>query len=583
MAFSPSSRDNKSLSELYWGIIDTERGDRALWQAASPQNLTKLVKQLPDSELPTWQSQVEGLSDSFHMGIFQDSKPLELARTFMREGLNTKDRRFLETAAYYYDRAQQFNEAKYCRSYLLRLNGKLREAGEGFMEIEHLADRSLNHQQDAWECFFLGHHWENMWQWCDRYPEAPAAKWEPVAAFMAQINPKLDASETVAVLAEFTVYLPSILPSKCDHSIWQAVFECYLQGIEEALLAVASLSAKHLDSWEKTLIKIAETGFQGDRTLALAASCAYRDFRCQDAVTLWDKCEDRSYQEHRSYFSAKGMFASVPENVRWFNRAQQPDHIVAIWQNEKHQHQMAVWQPVLAELRQALEKTENYRDLVAIDIKLNQWVRVVRLVASRLQVQDPAFDATFRLQILNRLTSDPLFNPQSIQNEAKQLQISVQTAREAISNFVVETTQLKAWEADLKNVEYIGQFLASIGELVPALGFYKRFRGAADLQLCGLARSRWSQIKHQQAEHSQKRGKIELASRQRQDAERTIESWWCSPKLYVLPKTTSKEIDRALFAALSQKITNRLQKLSPIELKQVYDYINSLESQRDLF
>jgi hypothetical protein len=514
-----------SRSTKVLGIIDTERGDRRLWKAASQGKIDHWFNTLSAiDQSQTWRQQIEAVQDTFNINVFRQGNPLELSQSFMREGLDQKNRRFLETAAYYYERAQQPAEMEYCRTWLLRLDGDLLEAEKRFIEIQGLTDRSLNPPQDAWECFWEGKHWQEILLWCDRYPQATESKWRSVASFI----------EKVIVATDNPPY---------DDKRWLA--------------------------WQQILSTLAKAGFAHDQNLALAACCAYQARRYSDAISLWEQCKEESHREHNKYFLSKAEASPAPKNISWFSRAQQTKRIVEVWQKENHKI-TEEWYPVLKDLCRALEQHEQYKDLLEINIQLSQWVQAIQRFNSRIKAQDPEFDAALRLATLNRMANDQTLNAEAIESEANQ---------ELLCQFVTETTKLQEWEADQNTIQEVSEVFARIGEF-PALEFYERFRNSATKEICELAREKWIEVKHKQASYSEQMGKLDLAQRQRQEAAQAIGDWQYSPATAPPTTISSQQQNDSSIDALRQQLFALLENLSENELNQVHHYIRFLEFQR---
>lgn len=208
------------------------------------------------------------------------------------------------------------------------------------MQIQGLADASLNTQQDALECFWEGQHWKDILVWSQKYPEASEGQWQTVADFMVSIDATNNPSEAIAHLFKFARFLHSLpsLASTRNDPTWQVVFERYGKGIEDALAKADNfpINSDRLQLWQKGLANLVKAGFARDCNFALAARCAYLDGDYQKAIAFWEKCQQTSYCNCNEYFLSKAAIASIPEKIRWFSRAQQPARIVEVWQSKKH-------------------------------------------------------------------------------------------------------------------------------------------------------------------------------------------------------------------------------------------------------
>ena len=143
------------------GIIDTKSGDHFLWQSVNKKKISQWLEQLSNQQRQAWETQLEtnGLEDKFFPHVFQDGNPLELAENLMREGLDQENRRFLESAVYYYERANLDAEAEYCSICSAKLNDddpNFQEVGAIFMDLRGLTDSwrgDKNYQSKAGQAF----------------------------------------------------------------------------------------------------------------------------------------------------------------------------------------------------------------------------------------------------------------------------------------------------------------------------------------------------------------------------------------------------------------------------------------------
>lgn len=536
-------------------IIDTQRGDDCLWESANANQINDWLNLLPQEQRQTWQDNimVSGLQQRFNTRVLKQSNPLEDAQSFMREGLEQRNSRFLASAAENYDLANQPIEAEYCRVWLERLRGDLRQAGQRFMEISGLTDSTLNPARDAWECFWEGQHWHDILRWCDRNPQATEGRWQPVASFMVTM---VQNRETID---RFTAFLGSVFPNtqilaqKQEDTTWKAVFLTYHQAIEQIMAANIPFNSDGGKAWQQTLSRMAEARFAPHKSFALAARCAYQASRYAEAIALWENCPETPYRQQQEYFISQAHVQPIPEKIRWFARANQLQSIVDLWQQEQHQITNQ-WEPYLNDLRRALEYYGQYKDLLEIDIQLNQWVRAIQMLNSRFEAKDPVFAPSLQLKVLTKMANNPHFQTKDRTNLAKKL----------LCDFIGRTIKLEEWEANKERIEEAGQAFERISEFRPALEFYERFRNNTTQEICELARSKWIEVKQRQANYSQQRGRLQQAQQQRQEAEQIRQTWRCSPPIDTLRQT----------------VCEQLENLSENELNQVSHYIRFLKFER---
>ena len=480
---------------------------------------------------------------------------------------------------------------------------------------------------------------------------------------------------------------------------------------------------------QTVLADLMDLGFPHDRLTDLRAACAYALEAFGEAVSLWEQCHDRQYQEHPRYYRAKAAVTIVPEKIRWLDRAEAYDEITQLWQHQDTGHTddspKPTWEPVLEQLRQALDQTQHHHSLVELDLQQHNWFHALMRLERQTQRHDPP-SPDRRLQLVQRLGKDTQVNAEQVETHVRQLlkqaletagltqemlDLAVQTdqwvrilnnlrktstqrqgdwvirqanhlqrqflrdllitlggqtkptreslealqhrkdtlytellttlsgshqglvksferslthlprrytileekqrlrldnqilgmARTLLSEFVTRTTELAEWEPTLTRIKEASAAFDRLGEFLPALKFYERFRQGATPEVCEFAREQWIQAKLRQANFSERQKDFDRAQRQRQEAKDAPATWPCTtpkPSSEALPQgqsrvdsialaptpepTVTSPRDQAMTSTpvtLAQ-ITDRLQTLSPEELTQLQDFLDFLVFRR---
>jgi tetratricopeptide (TPR) repeat protein len=612
-------------AEKVLGIIDTQQGDRCLWQASNETHLSNWIQKLPLQKQQDWRSQTKALSRSFSKKTFEQGNPLEIAQVFLRDGLEQHNLDFLETAAYFYDRAQQAYHAEYCRAWMLRLHGELLQAGQCFMRLPAFHDPALNPQQEAWDCFWQGQQWHALLEWCDTYPHAAKCRWRSMIEFMVNAKSKEMGDRTLA-LTKMTDFVSSewkqIQPI-VEHSrdfTWEQIFEQVRSSIEQALeqpsehpyrsapllpsLAAGTLiTQRHL--WPQMLTNIAAAGFSPKQSLTLAAHCAYQIGDYQTAISRWEQCQDI---HHALYWQARAELAPIPEKIDWYSLAHQTEPIIALWQQERQF--TSAWVSVVGDLCHALEQAELHLELLELEMQQGQWLLAVQRVKARMAAQDPAFDETLRLSMLNRMIADESLTAETLARSTEQrltgnnqpsasLKQVHREARLTICEFITATTQLEGWISDFTHLLDVSRLFDRIYEFNPALDFYQRFRNGQDSEMGEFARAKWIETKQHQADYAEQMGRPNQADRHREKAKEMTENWWLVPPSGVLttgdlpsnlpsgdlpsgdlPSGDWMEGFPSTQDTLRQRVGDRIDTLSNAELQLINTYISFLEFQR---
>ena len=588
-----------SRGQEYLAVIDTQRGDQRLWQFANQQQVSNWIGRLPNqNEHEHWRSQTSFLDDHVTPNMSRGANSLDLAKIFLQDGLNYNKSQFFNSAASYFQRADRPLDEEYCQTWLVRLQGNLREAGQRFMKLQdrlenagsRLVERSLDPVQDAWECFWGGQHWQEILAWCDRCPERLENRWRFVAAFMVQTSDQAEVKNLADITYSFTDALVTIVDQwQADTSDlrevnWRSVLIRYHQIVNQLLDSSDNLNIEsiYLQTWSQISLKLVTIGFDVQSNLFLAARCAYQSENYQEAVSLWERCPDDSiYRNRQDYALAKSEITPVPEKFDWLNRAGKSEQIVNLWKGQKEQFDRT-WQPYTSIIRQALEKHGESKELLDLDIKLGRWVAAILYFNNRVKDQDPSFDDSARFEVLKKMSEDRRLTSQSIEEESSKIfeqgiritenvqneRDSVRQGRRLLTQFINETTRTKTWTKDLASIETVTQAFRNVGEFVPELQFHEQFKGDLDMEICEYAKREWIEIKRKQANFSRQDGKIADAERYGREADNAEKTWQC--EVNSPPEDPTEEIRKSL-GTLTQS-----------ELESVKHYIRFLKFEKSL-
>ena len=587
-----------SRGKEYLAVIDTPRGEQCLWQSANQSKLESWLNRLrSEPERQDWDGKTNFLDD-IPPNKNQNGNPLDLAKIFLLDGLNHHNPRFFSSAAIYFKRAEKPLDENYCEIWLVRLDGKLHEAGQRFVQLqEHLQlenksliERSLDLIQDAWECFWEGQHWQEIVNWCDRNPERAETQWRFMAVFMVATDEYAVNQSLFNAIYQFTDSLFPISDrwqadsSKLREVNWLLVLNRYHQIINQLLDNPNDLiiESNYLQIWGRIASNLVKIGFNIDQNLFFAARCAYQAKNYQEAIRLWEQCQnDSTYRDREDYSSAKAETTPVPEKFPWLIRAGKSEQIVLIW-NSGEYRVVNSWQPYISIIKQALEQYEQHKGLLELEIQVSRWIHAIRYFNSRVSFQDPNFDDSLRIRLLTEMSNDKRLNSESIEDEAKSLfnqrisilnnvnarddREAVRQARRLLTQFITDTSKTNLWTANLDNMETISQAFARVGEFVPELQFYEQFKDYSDVDICEYAKSQWIAVKRKQSNFARQEGQIAKAEEQSREADNAEQKWQCTN----LPPN--------LLEIISESLTT----LTEDELKSVKHYIQFLKFERSL-
>ncbi|MDX1977666.1 MAG: hypothetical protein SFT94_08330 [Pseudanabaenaceae cyanobacterium bins.68] len=393
-------------SQRVLGIIDSEDGDRNLWQSFS--SMDQWLESLSERQAQEdWSNLVAPLANSFTVGIYSRGNSLELARSLLYQALEIEDRELFRSAAVYYQQANLAPESEYCKLWLVRLEGDLLKAGQELIDLQGISETFIHPEADAWQCFWQGKHWEELLNWADRYPDQPNTKYLPAIQFMVHLH----VSEFLNFAQQ---HLWQISPSDRSNQVWQHIYLTYSQTVQQQIPELTDL-----ESHIAILQQLAQLGIHRDHHLDLAAQCCYQLQNYQQAVAQWEACQDLKYLNHQTYFLAKAQITALPYKLEFLAKAKQYQTIVNLYQ----QHHQAIgaafdpaWETVESELRLALNLKNQWLDLTQIDLSQGLWVQAMQTIKQHGQ----SFGFEHRAEILNTMANAQAFSSQAIAREIDQ-------------------------------------------------------------------------------------------------------------------------------------------------------------------
>ncbi|MEB3358351.1 MAG: hypothetical protein VKK04_16620 [Synechococcales bacterium] len=529
LKFLPDTTDNLQLeyffnklyvaisrSTQHLSIIDTQQGDQMFWQAASSHH--ELLYWLDQLHLSDRQSeqQVEiweaNLCPLTRWNNLQSREPIDFqakAKTWLTSGVENSDVEHLRTAIDFYNRADMAAEICYCEAWILRLEDKLQQAGQGFMKIKALTDPDLRPQDDAWQCFWEGKCWQDLQQWLGQNPNAPQVQWQPAVEFMARTtNTKFPSG----LLNEFSTFLCHLEDQTWEQGrrdpVWKTIVNRYQAAIAAGLKNPQSPKGAQWQRRGEALQKLTNAGFATDDLRDLAAYCLYRNRDFAQAIALWDQIQRTDQPE---YAIAKAHLTAVPEKVKWLNRAKRFDQTVKVWQ-ESDRPIAGDWEPFLPDVRLALSQQSQMAEVLNLDIRTKQWEKAIALcIQSGGGVGD-------RLRIIHGMAFDASLTPEAVLQSDQ---------RPLFSGFVDSTIRLPAWELTDERAIKACVALEKIGEFRTALPNLERFLTDRALSPQGreFIRKRWLVLKERQAEYADTLGRRDEAEQRRGERRRQAQAW----------------------------------------------------------
>ncbi|MEG4241718.1 DUF2075 domain-containing protein [Microcoleus sp. MON2_D6] len=480
---------SRAMSDLV--IIDSEAGDKLLWQRASEGGLKQFLERLEKREREVWADLLGTISEAESLEVLdQDNREIQ-AQRLKKQGETEENPELLRNAKELYDLLGKTLEADECKALALKLEKQFSEAGQVFLKRKKV--------DEAWECFWNGACWQELKEWYANNPEKKPVE-RHIADFMAQTPKPVD---------EFTKFLKDSLESnrlkknRCSKP-WQEAVKEYASQIEELI------GGKNFDNSEQgrqfgnTLEDLDEAGYFG--TLEVAGNCFYRFKDYTSAVRCWDRCQATQKDE---YYLAKAEVLPVPDRLEYLEKAGKAQHIVKEWETQGK----PVKPQWLKYVEPALEKQKRYQDLVDHLISRKSWLKATEAID---RCPNAGETESLRFNLVRAIAYSDLTPEEALED------------RKRYVNFIAQVRNASSWQQAL-SVQEVGTALEKIGELVQVLKFYEEFVGDSNSKLRQFARERWIATKKKQEVYEQGTDGDKLDITQQKLAE-NARKWNIDPK-----------------------------------------------------
>lgn len=530
-------------------VVDSEIGNRQLWQYASDEALLHIMGQhAKNKEL--WEENVSTISPGNirYAQELQENEPQTIAQEFENKGLNSKSPSLLRRARqFYYDLDNTF-KAEVCETWALKFEGFFKEAGSRFLQ--------LCDQEQAWECFWYGMCWEELVAWYNLYPDSKTEE-RSLVIFMAALPQDLEA------INNFTTFIskqvkngrlkvnnllqktqPLIPPDR-----WEEAVREYAKRLE-GLLEFQDLNS---EQWQQFGELIETLKPRWSWLNFLAGQCFYRAQNYEHAVRNW---EDSEVIETQDYKRAKAMLLGMPEGLEYLEQVGEYESIITEWEQagkprdrhwlkyvalaleNLHQHQKAfavyIWLDELVKVKECFERLSQKAVKLQILTILLQYlylknylyeaIKIIEnylpiVIASDAQKNSLKFDFVYQLACSELMLED--FDTQQIENDKTG----------CYENFFKEQVlSTSDWHQYLL-MPQLGIALEKTGLLVETLGFYDKFVSSPEPELQQFARERWIATKKKQEDYAREKGYTSEASRSRSEMLRKANSWSINQQL----------------------------------------------------
>ena len=573
-------------------VVDSEKGDRQLWQYASDEALLQaMLRYAKDKE--HWENSVQTISTGTPKTVqeLREDDPQAIALEFETKGLNSKKPGLLRRARQFYSDLGDTTKANFCEAWALKFEEQFRAAGNRFLQV--------GKADEAWECFWEGMCWSELVDWYNQHPQSNSVE-RSLAIFMvaqpqdleaindftsllsSQFEEELNVRRLLAQRRSFsedvvpvegsdefkvsrlnvegdvfamatasskgvaglTLSNPSSnFPAATLHSKqWKKAVEEYANRIE-ALLNVPNIK---LDEWERfgeILEALDSAGYSGCNHLA--GECFYRAENYEQAMRSWEAADATHKPE---YNRAKARVLGMPEGLEYLAKAGEHDTIIAKWEQAGKPRDRQ-WLQYVAP---ALETKHQYQQAFVVYIWLDELVKVKECFEAASRGAPPIKLLTVLLQYFYRKKHSgdaieviekylPLIGSERKKNELNfdivyemacselRLEDITKEERKRYDKFFKEQVlSTSDWQQYLL-MPQVGIALEKFGSIVETLEFYEPFVSHPDPELCQFARKRWIATKKKQEDYARKQKQIEKASRSRSEMLKKARKWAILP------------------------------------------------------
>ncbi len=464
---------SRGISDLV--IIDTEIGDRCLWQYATVETIEERTRLYQDeywfnqiNNRENWESYIGGVRWGDNLGELQRDNRDSQAKEFEDNGRNQKDAASMRRAKQFYRELGYLEKADICEAFALKFDKRFREAGRLFLK--------RGQELEAWDCFWDGMCWQALAEWYRQFPQKKTLE-KPIVEFMAQT------SKTLADIRQFTQFLEEALGNQIIQENrlvkgWKTAVQDYTRQIR-ILMREKILDPEEWQRFGEVLEGLDEAKYNS--VLELAGDCYYRAKNLRRAVRCW---QESGATQKREYNIAQAELLGFPEGLSYLEKAGDFERIIVEWEKSGKSGSQQ-WIKHLDCLGRALERQNRLRDWINYLIKIKRWVDAIAAIEKLSKLEA----ILFRFELIRQISRSNLTPEQAREFRSRYLTL------------IEKALLTENWRQKLTVVE-VGITLEKIGELVPTLKFYERFINSNETILQQFAQERWLATKLKQKDYA---------------------------------------------------------------------------------
>lgn len=507
-------------------VVDSEKGDRQLWQYASDEALLQVMLKFAKNK-ERWEESVQTISTGTPRTIqeLQENDPYAIAQEFETKGLNSQNSGFLRRAKQFYIDLGDIDKATFCEASALKFEEQFLQAGKYFL--------GLRNSEKAWECFWQGMCWSELVDWYNHHPgiEPPERS---LAIFMVTEPQDLEA------LINFSSLINNNLAQTLIHQKqWNKAINEYASRIE-LLLNNPDIKSDVWQQFGEALALLNSLGY--NELNQLRGECFYRAENYEQAVQIWEACGTTQKPEYKR---AQAKLLELPESLQYLMQTGDYDGIITAWEQAgkirdrlwlqyiapaleaKQQPQQAfvvyIWLDELMKVKECFELASQSTPsikLLAVLLQYcyrhNYWGEAIDAIEKHL----PHVNSSERQK--NVLKFDTVYEIACSELTPSDL---TKTYSQRYAKFITEQIlPIPDWHQHLL-MQQVGIALEKIGSLLEAIEFYEQFVTHLDIEIRQFARERWIATKQKQATYTSNQGQIDKATKINSELLKKANQW----------------------------------------------------------